>query len=137
IPQRAPRLHRRPRFRHADDARGRRPRAGAAGRVSGPFRVAILGGGIAGLGTAYFLQKGSREKGIALECRLFEAAPSPGGVIRTERRDGFLLDTGPDSLFKGKPEAIDLAREIDLGGELLEAGRQELPTLIYSRGKLR
>jgi oxygen-dependent protoporphyrinogen oxidase len=100
-------------------------------------RVAVVGGGIAGLAASYYLEKLARETGPAIECRLFEASESLGGVIRTERREGFLLDTGPDSLFKGKPAAIDLAREIGLGDEILEAGRQELPTLIYSRGRLR
>jgi len=104
--------------------------------VSAPRRVAIVGGGIAGLSTAYALEKAAGG-GARLEVRLFEAGPAPGGVIRTERRDGFLLDTGPDSLFKGKPAAIDLARELGMGSELLEASRQELPTLIYSRGRLR
>lgn len=105
--------------------------------MSGPPRIAIIGGGIAGLAAAYFLEKRARAAGMAIDCRLFEAASSPGGVIRTVKRDGFLLDTGPDSLFKGKPSAIELAREIGLGDELLDASRQEMPTLIYSRGKLR
>ncbi|MBI3450688.1 MAG: protoporphyrinogen oxidase [Acidobacteria bacterium] len=105
--------------------------------MTGPPRIAVLGAGIAGLSTAYHLEKISRERGVGVDCRLFEAAPEVGGVIRSERVDGFLLDTGPDSLFKGKPAAVELARELGLGDEILEASRQDLPTLIYSRGKLR
>jgi len=105
--------------------------------MSGVKRVAIIGGGIAGLATAYYLDRRIRERGLPLVCRLFEAAPALGGVIRSERIDGFLLDTGPDSLFRGKPAAAHLAREIGLGDELLDASPQKLPTLIWSRGKLR
>ncbi|HZE89716.1 MAG TPA: protoporphyrinogen oxidase [Verrucomicrobiae bacterium] len=105
--------------------------------MSGPRRIAIVGAGIAGLSTAYHLEKLSRERGEGLDCRLLESAAVVGGVIRSERVGGFLLDTGADSLFKGKPAAIDLSRELGLGDEILEASRQELPTLIYSRGRLR
>ncbi len=99
-------------------------------------RVAIVGGGIAGLATAYDLARSIREDGLPIECRLFEASASFGGVIRTERAEGFLLDLGPDALFRGKPAAAQLAREIGLGGELINALPQRSPTLIYSRGGL-
>lgn len=99
-------------------------------------RVAIVGGGIAGLTAAYHLDRAIRERSIPIEARLFEAADSLGGVIRTETIDGFLIDSGPDSLFRGKPAAADLAREIGLSTELLDARPQDLPTLIWSRGTL-
>jgi oxygen-dependent protoporphyrinogen oxidase len=105
--------------------------------LSARRRVAVAGGGIAGLAAAYEIGRGARAAGLPVDGRLFEAGADLGGVIRTERVEGFLLDTGPDSLFKGKPAAAELAREIGLGGEILEASRQELPTLIYSRGRLR
>ncbi len=105
--------------------------------MNGAKRIAIIGGGIAGLSAAYHIDRRLRGTGLAFECRLLEEADRLGGVIRTERVEGFLLDTGPDSLFRGKPAAIDLAREIGLGPELLDARTQERPTLIYSRGRLR
>jgi oxygen-dependent protoporphyrinogen oxidase len=104
--------------------------------VSGRKRVAIVGGGIAGLAAAYDLARSVREERLPIECRLFEASGSFGGVIRTERADGFLLDLGPDALFRGKPAAAQLAREIGLEGELINALPQRSPALIYSRGRL-
>ena len=41
--------------------------------------VAIVGGGISGLSTAYYLSKNG------IQCTLIEARPRPGGVIQTER----------------------------------------------------
>ena len=99
-------------------------------------RIAIVGGGICGLSAAYHLDRIIRTKDRAWEARLFEEAPLLGGVIRTEIRDGFVMDLGPDALFKAKPAAENLAREIGLGDELVSALPQKKPTMIYFRGRL-
>jgi len=104
--------------------------------VSGTRRIAIVGGGICGLSAAYYLQKEMGERGGDWEVRLFEESASLGGVIRTETRDGFVMDLGPDALFKMKPAAEQLAREIGIGGEIISATAQKLPTMIYSGGRL-
>ncbi len=74
--------------------------------------VVIIGGGIAGLGAAYEMQT----RGIGF--RLFERAPRPGGVILTERVNGFTIDAGPDALLIQKPAAVQVCREIGLGARL-------------------
>ncbi len=55
--------------------------------------VVIVGGGIAGLATAYELHK------LNVPFVLLERANRLGGVIRTERVDGFTLEAGPDALL--------------------------------------
>ena len=70
-------------------------------------RVAIIGGGIAGLSAAWYLEK-AKKKGAALEWRLFEKSDRLGGVIRTEYRDGYVLEAGPDSFLSVKPVAAEL-----------------------------
>ena len=99
-------------------------------------RVAILGGGICGLSAAFHLLEAGREAAAPIEIRLFEKSNELGGVIRTEHRDGFVLDLGPDALFKGKPAASELARRLGLESELVDSLAQPLPTLIYQDGKL-
>lgn len=73
----------------------------------------VVGGGIAGLAAAYEL----RRRG--LDVQLLEAAPRLGGVIVTERRDGWVIDGGPDALLVHKPAAVDLCRELGLGDRLV------------------
>lgn len=74
--------------------------------------VLIVGGGIAGLSAAWeLLQRGYRPV-------VLEATSRPGGVIRTESSDGFVIDAGPDSLLVQKPAALSLCREIGLGDRL-------------------
>ncbi len=76
-----------------------------------PF--AIVGGGISGLAAAFELD---RQDAPFL---LFESSDRLGGLIRTERMDGFTLDAGPDSLLVEKPAAIELCRELDLADRLV------------------
>ena len=74
--------------------------------------VAIVGGGIAGLAAAWELQKRN-----VMACVL-EAASRAGGVILTERFDGWTIDAGPDSILVQKPAAVSLCRELGIGERL-------------------
>src|SRR5215470_3362109 len=62
-------------------------------------KVVIVGAGMAGLCCALRLQ----EKGIP--CVVLEASDAPGGRVRTDRVDGFLLDRGFQVLLTACPEA--------------------------------
>jgi phytoene dehydrogenase-like protein len=70
---------------------------GAGGQVS--RQVVIIGAGIAGLCCALRLQ----EKDIP--CVVLEASDAPGGRVRTDKVDGFLLDRGFQVLLTAYPEA--------------------------------
>jgi oxygen-dependent protoporphyrinogen oxidase len=74
--------------------------------------VVVVGGGIAGLAAAWELQK----RGVA--SRVLEASGRAGGVILTERFEGWTIDAGPDSLLVQKPAAVSLCRELGLGDRL-------------------
>jgi protoporphyrinogen/coproporphyrinogen III oxidase len=49
-----------------------------------------------------------------------EASPRPGGVIRSERRDGFLLELGPQS-FSGTAPLLELCRDLSIESQLVQA----------------
>jgi len=74
-------------------------------------RIAIIGGGIAGLSAAYYLEK-ARQNGAGLEWTLYEKSGRLGGVLRTEHRDGYLIEAGPDSFLTETPDASRLCREL-------------------------
>ena len=82
------------------------------------MRVAIIGGGIAGLAAAFELEK-ARAAGAAVEYTLFEARKRLGGCLSSEVVDGAILERGPDSFLSEKTAASDLCRELGLGTELL------------------
>ncbi len=69
-----------------------------------------MGGGISGLSAAYFLEKRAAEAGLDISIDLIECRERLGGVIVSERSEGFLVEGGPDSFLTQKPAAIDLCR---------------------------
>ena len=79
--------------------------------------ICIIGGGITGLAAAYELSV-RRQPFV-----LLEASSRLGGLIRTEHRDGFVLDAGPDSMLAQKRAAIDLCHELGLASRLMPATR--------------
>jgi oxygen-dependent protoporphyrinogen oxidase len=75
--------------------------------------VVIIGGGIAGLATAYELSRRN------VSFLVLEERSRAGGVILSEQIDGFTIDGGPDSLIVQKREGIALCRELGLGDRLV------------------
>ncbi|HEY1939094.1 MAG TPA: protoporphyrinogen oxidase [Candidatus Angelobacter sp.] len=98
-------------------------------------RIAIVGGGIAGLSAAFYLEK-ARQAGANLQWTLFEKSDRLGGVIRTERRDGFVLEAGPDSFLSIKPDASRLCQELGIGDQLISSNDAGRKTYILVRGRL-
>ncbi len=92
--------------------------------------VAIIGGGISGLSAAFTLEK------LGVPYLLLEAERGLGGVIRTESRDGFLLEGGPDSIFAQKPEGLALVRELGLGERLARTNPEQRAVYVLRKGRL-
>jgi oxygen-dependent protoporphyrinogen oxidase len=92
--------------------------------------IAIIGGGISGLSAAWTLHKRQ------VPYLLLEAGSSLGGVIRTETRNGFLLEGGPDSMLAQKPEAVALCRELGLGERLIPTNPEQRAVYILHRRRL-
>lgn len=75
--------------------------------------VVVIGGGIAGLAATYEL----RRRGVNV--LLVEAGERLGGVIHTDRFDGWVIDGGPDALLTQKRAAIALCGELGLTDRLV------------------
>jgi len=99
------------------------------------MRVAIVGGGIAGLAAAYELEK-ARAAGASVDYTLYEERSRLGGSLASEIVDGAVLERGPDSFLTEKPAAAELCRELGLGGELLPSNDAARKTYIVVRNKL-
>ena len=79
--------------------------------MTAPQRIAVVGAGIAGLSAAYWLNR----KGF--EVQVFERSDRTGGVIRSERSDGFLVDYGPNSTLETSETLSELVRALGLEGQ--------------------
>lgn len=75
-------------------------------------RVVIVGGGITGLATAYFLGE------AGTDVVLLEASDRLGGKIRTEELEGRAIDVGADSFLARQPHAKELAAALGLSADL-------------------
>lgn len=78
-------------------------------------RVAIVGGGVSGLATAYFLGR------LGIRSVLIEKSQRLGGLIQSDCVAGCLLEAGPDSYLSAKPSVGELASELGtLDGQRLD-----------------
>lgn len=93
-------------------------------------RVAVIGGGIAGLTAAWTLQR----RGVGV--RVFEASDRLGGKLWTDRADGLLIDAGPDSFLSSKPAALALIRELGLEASVVNTLPDGGGTFILHNGRL-
>ncbi len=100
------------------------------------MRVAVVGGGISGLAAAHRLTERAAERGEELELVLLEGSNRLGGVIRTEHRDGCILEWGPESMITDKPWALALARRLGLDRLLIGTQAQNRRSFVVHQGKL-
>lgn len=99
-----------------------------------PARVAVIGGGLAGLTAALRLAELARESGRPADVTLFEASDRLGGAIETVREAGYLVERGADS-FLTKPAAVRLCERLGLAGELIPTDERYRGALVLRGGK--
>jgi oxygen-dependent protoporphyrinogen oxidase len=92
--------------------------------------VAIVGAGIAGLTAAYRLKR----RGIRVV--VYEASDRAGGVILTERREGYVAELGPNSLMAGAASLADVLSQLGLDASRVEAQRDARKRYIVRKSKL-
>ena len=98
-------------------------------------RIAIVGGGIAGLTAAYELEL-ARKRGADLDWQLYEASNRVGGIVETTRHGDFVLEGGPDGWVSEKPWARELAIELGLESALIHSNDATRKTYILFNNKL-
>jgi oxygen-dependent protoporphyrinogen oxidase len=99
-------------------------------------RVVVIGGGVSGLAAAHRVCELSARDGARVEVLLLEASGRLGGTVRTHRRDGFLLEGGPDSFISEKPEALELAKRVGLESQLIETNEAHRRSFVVRAGRL-
>ena len=96
-------------------------------------RVAIVGGGVSGLTTAYLLQ----QKRPELELTLYEKDAAAGGKVRSSQHGGYTVDWGPNGFLTNVPETVELAKSLGLEHELQPASDVAKYRFLYKNGGLR
>ena len=92
-------------------------------------KVAIVGAGLTGLTTAFYLKKGG------VDVQVFEKAGRAGGVIKTNSENGFTFESGPNTGVLGQPEALELFENLQGDCELEIADEAAKARWIWKAGK--
>ena len=95
-------------------------------------RIAIVGAGISGLSTAWYLQKLLPNASI----HLFEAGDQVGGVIQTVHTDPFLIEKGADNFATLMPDAIQMVDEMGLRDEFIAPKPDHRLAQVVRAGKV-
>lgn len=82
-------------------------------------QILIVGGGITGLASAFYLQKEIKAKKLPYRIKLVEASNRLGGKIETVHQDGFTIERGPDSFLSRKQPAVNLVEHLGLADQLV------------------
>lgn len=87
--------------------------------------ITIIGAGITGLTTAYYLQK----KGYTIQ--LIDKLPQVGGQMQTLQKDGYTFETGPNTGVLSSPEIVELLQDLSAHCEVEKAHRSAHKRLIW------
>jgi len=99
-------------------------------------RIIIVGGGITGLAAAHRVMAQAQAADLPIKILLLEARDRLGGSIVTHRRDGFLVEGGPDSFITAKPWALSLCKRIDIDDQLIPTDAHHRRVYVVRSGKL-
>ena len=70
------------------------------------IKVAIVGAGLTGLTTAFYLKK------AGIDFTVFEKSDKPGGVIQTHHTNEFTFESGPNTGMLSRPEVAELLEDL-------------------------
>ena len=93
--------------------------------------VVIVGGGISGLATAWYILRTQP----GLRVAVLESDPIVGGKIAGATVAGHEVDCGPDAFLARVPGGVELATELGLGDDLVAPATGK--AWVWSRGRLR
>jgi protoporphyrinogen/coproporphyrinogen III oxidase len=99
-------------------------------------KIAIIGGGIGGLATAFRIHEQMLAAGKPAKITIYDASDRFGGVIASSQRDGFTLEHGPDSIIRTKPAGLQLIKDLRLEDQLQPTQEHARSSLIAKGRKL-
>lgn len=91
------------------------------------MRIAIVGAGMSGLATAFYLKRARPD----VELIIFEAESQAGGKLHTENVQGFLFEAGANGFLTNKPDCLQLVHDSGADHLLLPSADHARKRYIY------
>ncbi len=82
----------------------------------------VIGGGITGLSTMYYLQKLKDQENLGLELVLIERSQQLGGKIKTVKNEEFIMEVGADSIVARHASVMPFIQELGLENRMVYNG---------------
>lgn len=95
-------------------------------------RIAVIGGGVSGLAAAHRVLELAPDSDVVV----LEASEQACGLLRTERRDGFVIEHGADSILTEKPWARALSERLGLHDQMIATRPEQHGAYVVTRGQL-
>lgn len=99
------------------------------------MKIVVIGGGMTGLSAAFWAVHEARQSGVDVQITVLEQAEGFGGKVRTDVRDGFVMERGPDSFLGRKLPMLELVRALGFEDELVATNPAAKKTYIIHQGK--
>ncbi|SNR59432.1 protoporphyrinogen oxidase [Desulfurobacterium atlanticum] len=96
-------------------------------------KVAVIGAGVSGLTTAFYIEKLS---GGYITVKVLEKEKQCGGKMRTVHENGFIIETGPNGFLDNKPYTLELVKELGIEDRLYRSSDKARKRFVFVNGKL-
>lgn len=91
------------------------------------MKIAIIGGGISGLATAFYITKARPD----VQITLFEKNEQLGGSMTTQAIEGFFFEKGSNGFLSNKPDTLALIEESGCNDILIRSNDSARKRFIY------
>jgi len=94
------------------------------------MRIGVVGAGLSGLATAFYLKRAKPD----VELVIFEGSPEAGGALYTEEVQGFRFEAGGNGFLTNKPDCLKLVEDSGASALLLPSSDLARKRFIYTDG---
>ena len=101
------------------------------------LRLAVIGGGISGLSTAFFLKEHLTGRKVPFEITIYEKSARIGGAVYTENVRDCLYEGGVDAFLSEDRDILKLCSKLSIQNDILNSDESRRQTLVFWQGRLR